>query len=173
MNIIEKYKKHKKIGNLWVIIISMILAFAINIFVINNEWISNNLKTNLLESEKKQNIWDIYLEKNWNDIIVRANNIIKNITNISLSVVYNPENIEIKELIPRLNSQKSNISNTPWVNTIILEYTGNNDILAWEEIFRLKINKKEDNTENINIISANFTDISGETFELQTTWIMY
>jgi hypothetical protein len=33
----------------------------------------------------------------------------------------------------------------------------------------MKVNKKENITENINIISANFTDISGDTFELQAT----
>jgi hypothetical protein len=37
--------------------------------------------------------------------------VIKNVSNINFSIVYNPENIEIKEIIPKLNSKISNISN--------------------------------------------------------------
>jgi len=173
MDIFKKYKKHKKISNFTIIAMSLVLAVAINFFVINSDWVTKNLKTSLLEAEIKQNSWDVFLEQSWEDIVLRSNNIIKNISNLNLSLVYNPENIEILEITPKLNSETSSESNTPWINTVIIEFNGNNDITSWEEIFRMKVSKKEDVTENINIVSANFTDISWEVYELQTKWITY
>ncbi len=173
MDILNKYSKHKKLSNLSIIAISLVVAFWINFFVLNNTDISKNLKTNILESEVKNDLGNIYLENNENNLILKSNKEITNIDNISFSIAYNPENIEILEIIPKLNWEILDISNTPWLSTIILEYTESNTIKASEKILTIKTNKIIDKTENVNIISANFTDKDNNTFELTTSWITY
>jgi hypothetical protein len=53
------------------------------------------------------------LENKNNKIILKNNFDIKKITSFSSSVFYNPENITIKKIIPKLNSDIEIISNTP------------------------------------------------------------
>ena len=173
MDIINIYKKQKKISNISIITISLILAITINFFIINNSNISNNLKTNLLESERKQNIGDLYLEADWNNILLKTKNNLNNISNITLSIAYNSENIKINNIIPKLNWEVSNISNTPGLTTIILEYSEINNIDPNDKILTINTQKKKEKTENINIVSANFTDKSGKSFELSNSWIIY
>ena len=173
MDIIKNYNKKKKINNITIVIISLIVAFSINLFVINNTDISKNLKTNLLENSINNDLGDIYLETFWDDLILKANNNIDNVENINFSITYNPGNIEIKDIIPKLNWEILNISNTPWLSTIILEYSEVNKIEKWDKILTIKKNKSEDKTENINIINANFTDFDKNTFELTTSWVTF
>ena len=173
MNIVKNYNKNKNINNITIVIISLIVAFSINIFVINNTNISKNLKTNLLENTINNDLGDIYIETLWNDLILKASNNIINIENLTFSITYNPENIEITDIMPKLNWEILNISNTPWLSTIILEYSETNKIEIWEKILTIKTNKTENKTENINIINANFTDSDKNTFELTTSWVTF
>lgn len=173
MDIINNYKKNKKISNLSIIWISLILAFWINFLVINNTNITKNLKTSVLENQAKNDLWDVYLEKNWNDVYLKSNGKINNIINLALSISYNPENISIEEIIPKYNAEISNISNVEWLSTIMLDYSESNNINSSEKILTIKINKKENKTENINIISANFTDSENNIFELSTSWVSF
>ncbi len=173
MDIIKKYKKHKIVSNIWIISISLVLALAINFYVINNNWITNNIKISILDFENKQNKTDIYIEKNQSSISVKTRNMMRDVTSINFSLVYNPENLEIKKVKQKPNTNISNIWNTAWINTIIIEYNDKKNIKPKEEILNIDINKKNKNTENINIISANFTDKSGNTFELQASWTIY
>jgi hypothetical protein len=173
MDIIKKYKKQKKMTNFTIVAISFVIALWVNFFVLDNTNISNSLKTSLLESEKKQNIWDLYLESNWNNILLKTKNSLNNISNITLSIAYNSENINIKDIIPKLHWEISNISNTDGLTTIILEYSEINNIEPNEKILTISTEKKKEKTENINIISANYTDKSGKSFELFNSWIIY
>jgi len=173
MNILKKYKKQKKLSNLTIIWLSLVIAFWVNFFVLDKTNISNNLKANILEKEQKNNIWDLFLEKKDNYLVLKTNKNINNIDNLSLSFAYNPENIEIKEIIPKLNSEILDISNTPWIKTIIIQYKSNYTINSFEEILKIKYSKKENKTENLNIINANFTDSSSEIYELSTSWIAF
>ena len=173
MNIVKNYNKKKKINNISIVIISLVVAFSINLFVINNTDISKSLKTNLLENQISNDLGDIYIESIWDDLVLKANNNIIDIENLTFSITYNPENIEITDIIPKLNWEILNISNTPWLSTIILEYSEVNKIEAWDKILTIKKNKSEDKTENINIINANFTDSNNNVFELTTSWVTF
>ena len=173
MDILKKYKRHKKISNLSIVAISLVVAIWINFFVLNNTNISNNLKTSLLESEVTNNQSDIYFEVSGNDLVLKTNKAISNIENLSFTIAFNPENIEIKEILPKLNAQTTNISNTPWLSTILIEYSEKNNIKSWEKILTIKTNKTENKTENLNIINANFTDSDSNTYELSSSSITF
>jgi len=173
MNILKKYKRHKKISNLTIVFLSLTIAIWINFFVLEGSNFSKNLKTNLLESELKNNISNIYFEKKGNNLFLKTNRTISNIENLTFSITYNPENIEILDIIPKLNSEIINVSNTPWLSTVLVNFKEINTINSWEKILTIKTNKKEDKTENVNIINANFTDSEKNTFELSVSWIIF
>lgn len=173
MDIIKKYKTHKKISNLSIIWISLVLALGINFLVINNTGITSNLKTSILENKAKNDLWDIYMESQWNSIIVKSSKQINNVTNITLSISYNPENISIKKIFPKYNWEISNISNVEWLSTIILDYSESNNIKDNEKIITINAEKKIKQTENINIVNANFTDKDNNTYELTTSWVTF
>lgn len=173
MNVVKNYNRKKKMNTLSIVIISLVVAFGINFFIINNTDLSKNLKTNLLENSVKNDLGDIYIESIWNDLILKTNNSIADIENLSFSITYNPENIKISNIIPKLNWEILNVSNTPWLSTIILEYSEVNNIKPWDKILTIKTIKSELKTENINIVNANFTDSENNTFELTTSWITF
>ena len=173
MDFLEQYKKNKLINNLSIIWISLALALAINFTFLNPNFDSKNLKANILENQKKENLGDIYLEKENNKIVLKTNWDIKNISSLSLSLVYNPENIEIWEITPRLNSEIDIIANEDWIKTFIINYKDNYNIKAWEKIFSFDYTKKSQKTENINIINSNFTNSNWQTFELTNNWISF
>jgi len=173
MNILKKYNKTKKINNLTIIWISLVLALWINFLIFGNSNFQNNLKSNILESEKNQNISDIFLEKNQNDITLKTSKDINNVDSLSLSLIYNPENVSITEIIPKLNAEIIKTWEDNWITNIILNYAENYNIKKQDKILTIKLKKKEEKTENINIINSNFTDKSWETFELTNKWITF
>ena len=173
MDIINNYKKHKKLSNLTIVIISLIVAISINFMLINNTEISKNLKTSVIESKVQNDLWDIYLENIWNNILLKTNKSINNVSNLTLSISYNPENVKINDIIPKYNAEISNISNTEGLNTIIILFAENNSLEKSEKILTIKTEKSENKTENINIVNANFTDSENNIYELTTSWIAY
>ncbi len=174
MDIIKKYKKQKKVKTISIVLTSLMIAVSINFFLFYEDSITDNIKANILESEKKQNIWDIFLEENQNwSIILKSNKEIINIKNINLSIVYNPENIDINNVSTKIDWEISNISNTKWINTIIIQSSKYYNVKPGQDIVEINLDKKNETSENINIINANFTDMNDDTFELQSSWIVY
>jgi len=98
----------------------------------------------------------------------------KSVEELSLSLVYNPENTTIGEIFSTtLPSQITNISNEDGLNTLLIKLDTTSDIKAGQEILILEVNKAEIRTENLNVINANFTDSSGEKYILSTSWIIF
>jgi len=173
MDILKKYNKKKKINNLTIIWLSLVVALWVNFFILNNSNLQNNIKSNILESEKKENISDIFLEKNENKLVLKTSKDIADINSLSLSFVYNPENIKIEDIIPKLNSDIIKNISDDWIASIIINYNDTYNIKAWENILSLKFNKINKQTENINIINSNFTDKNGQTFELTNSSLSF
>jgi len=173
MDVLEGYINRKKFNNLSIIWISLMLALSINFFVINNSDIWNNLKTNLLENSAKEIISDLYLEKKSNSINLNTKNEIKDLINITLSIAYNPENVSINNLITKTNWVITNNSEFPGLTTIFIDFSEAQNLKKWDSIIEIETSKINNQTENINITSANFTDKDNNTFELSTSWIIF
>lgn len=170
-DIFNKYKNHKIFSNIWIILSSLILAFAINFIFIDSTDIWKNLKTNLLNSNSSNIISDIYLKKNWEEISIHLWKNINNCKSLSLSLVYNPENLEITNI----NSEETIITkiwDTKWLNSIIINYN-NKSIWKNSKVLTFNTKKKINKTENINLINANFIDNTWETYLLTTSWITF
>lgn len=171
-DILKKYKQSKIISNTWIVVTSLIIALWINFFVIDWTQLWSSLKTSILNVNSNENKSDIYLENIDNRINLKANKEMKNIKNISLSIVYNPENVSIKNLVNNEN-QIVNIWNENWINSIILNFETSKNINAWENILQFETEKKIPSSENLNILNANFTDETWEMYMLSTSWITF
>ena len=171
-DILSKYKKHRLISNIWIVTASLIMAIWINFFVIDSTEFWNNLKTSVLNANSNTNLADIYLEKTNNDIILKTSKDINNSTSLSFSISYNPTEINIADIVAD-NAQVLNLSNTPGINSVVITFDTEKDIIAWNKIITLNVEKLKDGIQNINIINAKFTDWNSEDYLLTTSWISF
>lgn len=170
-DIINKYKKHKIVNNVNIILASLVIAFWIN-FMIYDTNIWESLKTSVLNSEINEAKSDISITKQWEFLFLVTNKQTNNVKNLSLSLTYNPENIEISEIKSDL-WDVVNLSNTPWISSIILSSDKELNLNPWDKIIKISATKKEEKSENLNIINANFKDSNDEIFLLSTSWITF
>ena len=172
-DIMKKYKRHKMISNLWILVTSLVLALGINFFVIDWTEMWKNLKTSVLNSELNKKS-DIFLESSWNKIVIKNSKNISSLDSISLSLVYNPLNLKIENITPELESLKvTEVTNTDGFSTIIISSSSPLDVSPSEILVSFDAVKTENKTENINVINANFSDSNSESYDLTTSWITF
>lgn len=177
-DIILKYKKWKKIKNISIIITSLALALWLNIFFSGTDsW--KYIKSSILNSR----IWtieksDLYLENiknSWNiSVNLKSSKDIQKAKSISFSLVYNNENVSIKN--KRVNYDDAEILNlvdNNWYNTVIINFKNPTNIKAWEILLNMILEKKEVRQENINLINSNFTDADNNLFMLSTSGVIF
>jgi len=176
IKIFKQFKKQKIFNQVSFVFAALIVGIGINTFVFNSEfW--NNLKTNLLENhnmniEKKA---DLYIEKiNWettNLMKLVTWEEINNIKNISFSFTYNPEKVEVQDIFP--NTNVTRLENEKWISTFIVNFEKAKTVKVWEDIINFYISKKWNESQNLNLINANFTDSSNTKYDLTTSWIIF
>lgn len=167
----DKYKKNKIIWNIWIVMFSLILAFWINIFLIDSTNMWDWLKTSILNATDKTQKADLYLEKIGNKIILKNSKNINDSQNLFLSISYNPENIKNIDVTSDINTPNI-ISQNTWISSIILN-TNWKTYKKNDRILEIIVEKKEEKIENINIINANFKDTTWEIYKLTTSWITF
>lgn len=179
-----KYKKEKTKTNVKIVIFSLVLAFAINFLIFDKSSVSSSLKASILDSSGKQVLADLYLTKSWENIVLKSTKSIENIEKLTASINYDPGNLSIENIESKIewikiksdNSWSLNniwLSNTPWINSLIIEFTKNNNISIWDEIISITTKKKVEKTENINLINADFTTKKWEVFLFSTSWVSF
>jgi len=171
-NIIKKYNKNKKISNTKLILTSLVLAFWINFLLIDWTSIWKNIKTSVLNSNIEINTSDISIINKDNSLLIISNKKITNLKNLSFSILYNPDNVSIESIKSDL-WDIINLSNTKWINSVILSSENWVNIEKWNIITIINTQKKTNISENINIINANFKDIDSEQYFLSTSWITF
>lgn len=172
VDIMKKYKKQKLITNVNVVLASLVIALWINFTFFNSSNLSQYLTTNVLGTEIEEIKSDISIENIWDEYFIITNKNINLMTSLSLSLISNPQNT----VIWRIESNYwdiVNLSNTPWINSLILTTNKEINIQKWERIIKIKLSKNTENSENLNIVNANFTDINNEHFLLTTSWITF
>jgi len=172
-DILKKYKQHKLLSNLWIVVTSLIMAIWINFFVIDSTNIGQNIKTSVLNASKNSNLADIYLEKKGNIIELKTSKNINNITSLSLNVSYNPDNLKIEKITSKKASQVLNLSNTPWINSVTLIFNNKVNLEKYTIIATIKAKKSKNNIENINIFDGSFNDNTADSSLLTTSWISF
>jgi len=171
-DILKKYKKKKIFTNINIILASLVLAIWVNMFLVDWTNLWQSLKASVLNAEIQNNKSDLSIEKINNNIYIVANKNISNIDSLSFSLSYNPENITIISIESKY-WDILNLSNNPGINSIILTWKDSININKWDKLAIIKLNKKENNTENINILNANFKDKASNHYKLSTSWITF
>ncbi len=169
---IKKYKKSKLIWNIWIVVTSLIVALWVNFFIIDWTDVWQSLKASIFNVNGIEINSDIYFDIEDNNIVLKTNKIINDVKDLSLSIIYNPKNVEIE----KLDFSKSNITeleNEKWIKSIIITFENPKNITPDEIILKIKTIKKEDKSENLNIINANFTDTLNNNYILTTSWITF
>lgn len=167
-DILKKYNKQKKFSNISIVAMSLVFAIGINIFLFDDSNLVKNLKANAIESDIQLNKSDLYIEQEAVYFSVFSSKNMTNVKNVSFSVVYNPENINILK-----TNGLQHISTNDGISTYILQFDEPKNIIKGEKVALLEINKNKNKTEHVNIVEANFTDNSGNSYQLSTSWVTF
>ncbi len=171
-NFLKQYKKSKIFSNLNIIAFSLVLALAINFFIIDNINIWKNLKTSVLEAKNTEKKAQLFLETQKNNIILKNSKDLKNVKDLSFSLSYNPNNIKIEKIFCKNSTNIIKIENTPGISSFIIKYN-NLSLNNNSNICKINLTKKEKKSEQINLINSNFSDNTWETFLLTTSWVTF
>jgi len=169
---IKRYQKHKLFSNLNIILASFVLAFWINFLIVDQTGVGEYLKASVINSNVTNIASDLSINKIENDFYIVSNKNINNITTLSFSLAYNPQNITVSELNSNIWNL-TNLSNTSWISSVILTTEKPVDIKIWDKLVKLNIKKTEEKAESINILNANFKDSKGEQYMFSTSWITF
>jgi hypothetical protein len=96
---------------------------------------------------------------------------IDKVKSLSFSFTYNPEEVEIQDIFPNIDTTR--IENEKGITTFIINYKEIKKIKKWEELINFYISKKVWKTANLNLINANFTDSTDIKYDLTTSWIIF
>lgn len=175
-DIIVKYQKQKRVKNISIVITSLCLALALNIFIsTNNINFNSMLKWSVIESGNIDSKADLFIEKSknsWENMLsIKPSKEMRDVKNISFSLAYNYENVKLDNKFSDLEwAEVLNLSNTNWFNTILINFKNPTTISPNSSILNIVLSKNEHNSENLNIISSNFTDSKEKIFMLSSEW---
>lgn len=169
---IKKYHNKKLIWNAWIILTSLVLALWINFFLIDSTSMWKTLKTSVLDSWVTETKADLYIENNENNIIVKNSKQIVSPKTLSLSLTYNPLELEIKNISSKLWEITILWEKNSGFETVLLN-TQNSDIKSNENIIEIEINRLLEKSTGLNMINANFKDSTWEQYNLSTSGITF
>lgn len=171
---IEKYKKKNLFTHISLLSLSFILALSIHVFLKDSSF-TQNLKWNVLEQTTfSENTGDLSLQTISNESqAVMLNKKLQNISRLSFSLSFNPENLTILSVLPSENipSSVEIISNTPGFVTVLASFKTPISAENPVELFRIQTEKKDDTISFINLIQANTTSTSNEISDLSSSGI--
>lgn len=167
---LKQYKQQKYLSFLGLIAMSLVLAVGINIYLVDGTQIGQQLKASVLNSNNQEILSDLYIDhKDW-VISIKSSKNIQEATSISFSINYNPTNINIAH-INQGNGSVTELSNTPGIATYIITFPEPQNFTGKQSILDIDVEKNNASMEHINLIQANFIDLSKNTFDLSTSWI--
>jgi hypothetical protein len=172
IDIIKKYRKHNHIKNAWIVATSLVLAFGIN-FLVTDSSLWQKLQISVINSWENTTNWDIYLQKNENGMSLIASKDMLKVKSLSLSIAYNPTSLKIDSINSVIDWNLINQENDKWLITLVLNTKIPVEIKKWESILTIMATKSLEKIENLNIINANFTDISDQVYLLSSSGVEY
>lgn len=173
-DLFKNYHKHKVLSNLGVLSISAILAVSVNMFLLSGNT-AQSLKANVLEATSTQiNKVDFSATSTPHFIVFSNSQEIKNVTELSFSLAYNFELLELWEISTDIEwSNISVIENNDGFSSYIMTFTNPITISENNDIIKLDYQKTSEETVHLNIINVNFKDSEEQTYLLSTAWIIF
>lgn len=172
IDIIKKYRKHNLMKNTGLVAVSLVMALWIN-FLVTDSDLGQKLQISVINSWENNTIWDIYLEKIDNTMNLVASKDMLKVKSVSLSIAYNSTSLIINDIKPNIDWNLIKQENDKWLITLVLDPKAPLDIKKWDSIFTISASKTQEKIENVNIINANFTDISDQVYLLSSSGVEY
>lgn len=169
---LKRYQKRKMIWKIYMVLWAFVMAFAINFLVIDGSNFEKNLTASVLDSGKNiESKADFYFSKEENKLFLKNSKNMKNVENISFSLVYDPSSLQIDDVLTDFWKVESLSEKYTWSETFIL-YIDKKDFEIWKNIAEIKFSKKDEKIwTQINLLNSNFTDSEKNTYSLTTSWI--
>ncbi len=140
-----QWTKKKLRTNIIILFLALILAIVLFYFT-ENPWFFSASIISLQDAEKmKENNRDIWYKNDSNMLDVFISEEVKDISNLTISIIYDPDNTEInpENLVLQDNLQTDTISEAPWV--LVLKIT---DFTWWfdyqNSLFELPFTASDD-----------------------------
>lgn len=169
----KNYHKKKALSHLGIFSISAILAVSINMFVLSGNS-GASLKANILETTNSVQKVDLQIQHNQNTLDFTNTQEMKDVTEISISLAYNPELVDLLATTSSiLGSEITTIENEPGFSNYIITLSVPSDIAINTAILSILENKNSGETAHLNPININFTDSLGDTFILSSEAIIF
>ena len=136
------------------------------------------MKASLLNTQiwtEKSDVYIDNIQNTWNLVLhIKSSKEILWAKSLSLSFVYNKENIVIKEKKVYLEwTELLNIIQNDGYNTVMINFKNPTDIKAWNTLLDIILEKKDNQKETVNIINANLTDEHNNIFMLSTSGVEF
>lgn len=174
-DIIQKYQKKKKKNTIAIIFTSLALAIGLN-FYVNSTDIGKSIKSSVLDSEvSAKNSADLSMTSENNLISIKSSKEMKSVKSLSFSLVYNEDNIDIKNKILWFdNAEIVDLSNNSGYSTILINFSHPYTIQAGDDILKFAVEKKDSLIqESLNLSQANFVDSEDNLYALTTASYKY
>jgi len=172
-DVFRNYHKHKVLTNIGIIGISFILAISINMLLVWNQS-GQLLKASVLDATNTVSTSDIEIVKNASWIAFIANQDMSSVTELSFSIAYNADAIELWDLESKLSwVEITEIENESGYKNLIFTFQSETNISGSNIFLNIPVTINTTETNYINIINANFKDSSWETYLLTTSWIIF
>jgi len=172
-DLFRNYHKHKVLSHLGIVWISLFFAISFNMLIAWNQS-ANLLKANVLEATQQTQKADIEILKSSDSLVIVTNQEMRDLTELSFSLVYDPETITLwtaKNKIEGMNI--SEIENEDGYKSLIFTFDSPTNISISSPLLSISVESTSETTNYINIISANFTDKSGQTYILTSSGIIF
>lgn len=170
-DVLKKYKKQKKISNIWILALSLVMAIGVNIFLIDGTSFGQNMKTSVIEATQVQSQADLYMSgEKWMYSIVNGKKI-SDIKSLSFTLSYNPA-VPPQEITSRYGELQT-LSNSEGMITVLVVFPDETHLDKWSEIIDIEAIKNVKTVWNFSILNANFKDSSNENYTLSTSGIRF
>lgn len=169
---LKKYENRKKfIWKVYMVLWALITAFSVNFLLFDGTDFEKNLTASIINSNQQEKKADFYLENaNWKVFLKNFKNM-ENVKNISFSLVYDAENIEISEIKSPFADVELLWEKFSGIETVILNFDSKN-FSEKEDIVEISFVKKDENKiSNLNLLNSNFTDLEENIYNLTTSGI--
>lgn len=178
-DIIQKYKKEKRNKNIIIVVTSFMLALGLNFLLVNTnngKYLTSSVLNSQITWEKQADLYLETVKNSGNNVVnLKTSKEISQVKSLSLSIVYNKENIKVKDKLLSIDqAELINVIENDGFNTIIINFKNPTNIKVGEDILNIVFEKQNVwEMESINLVNSNITDNEGNIFSLSTSGIEF
>lgn len=169
----KKYNRQRIASNIWVVVTSLVLALWINFYLLDQTEIWQNLTASILNVNQNETRANLYLENNSSKILLKSSATLQQPVSLSVTLVYNPENLEINGVTTNFWDASFLWEMGTWFDTVLLIMNGTRDIYAGDTVLEIFYSKKVEGSVGLNMLNANFVDANEEQYSLTTQWVTF